>query len=141
MAYACDICSKGKQYGHNVPFSLKKTNKVWKPNLQRQRISIGSNRIQVKICTAYRRDSGETLTEFPADLSLLEGSEAVYETVPGWQTSTAGVRDFSMLPAAAQRYVTRLSELVGCEIGIVSTGPERNATILRSQSAVASWFD
>ena len=45
------------------------------------------------------RATGETLTEFPADLSLLEGSEPVYETLPGWQTSTAGVRDFAMLPA------------------------------------------
>ncbi len=63
MAYACDICNKGKQYGHNVPFSQKKTNKVWKPNLQRQRLSIGGTRVQVKICTScirtlakYRRE-------------------------------------------------------------------------------------
>ncbi len=55
MAYACDICGKGKQYGHNVPFSMKKTNKVWKPNLQRQRLIVGSSRIQVKICTACIR--------------------------------------------------------------------------------------
>jgi large subunit ribosomal protein L28 len=55
MAYACDICGKGKQYGHNVPFSMKKTNKVWKPNLQKQRLSVGTNRIQVKICTACIR--------------------------------------------------------------------------------------
>jgi adenylosuccinate synthase len=41
----------------------------------------------------------------------------------------------------AYTYVARLSELVGCEIGIVSTGPERHATILRPKSAVASWFD
>ena len=95
---------------------------------------------EVKICTAYRRD-GETLTEFPADLSLLEDSEPVYETLPGWKSSTMGVRDFEMLPPAAQRYVGRLSELCGCEIGIVSTGPERHATILRPKSAVASWFD
>src|SRR5712691_1514967 len=74
------------------------------------KLDVLDEQAEVKICTAYRRDSGETLTEFPADLSLLEGSEAVYETVPGWQTSTAGVRDFSMLPAAAQRYVARLSE-------------------------------
>jgi adenylosuccinate synthase len=105
------------------------------------KLDVLDEQAEVKICTAYRRDSGETLTEFPADLSLLEGSEAVYETMPGWQTSTAGVRDFSMLPAAAQTYVARLSELVNCEIGIVSTGPERHATILRPQSAVASWFD
>jgi large subunit ribosomal protein L28 len=55
MAYACDICGKGKQFGHNVPFSLKKTNKVWKPNLQKQYISLGTSRVQVKICTACWR--------------------------------------------------------------------------------------
>lgn len=51
MAYACDICNKGKQFGNNVPFSQKKTRKVWHPNLQRQRLTIGTNRIQVKMCT------------------------------------------------------------------------------------------
>jgi adenylosuccinate synthase len=61
--------------------------------------------------------------------------------MPGWKTSTAGTRDYAMLPAAARAYVERLAELCGCEIGIVSTGPEREDTILRARSAVASWFD
>jgi adenylosuccinate synthase len=51
------------------------------------------------------------------------------------------MREFKDLPAAAQRYVERLSELVDCEIGIVSTGPERNHTILRGRSASARWFE
>lgn len=55
MAYQCDICSKGKLYGHNVPFSQKKTNKVWKPNLQRQFIEIDGTRMQIKICTQCLR--------------------------------------------------------------------------------------
>ncbi len=95
---------------------------------------------EIKVCTGYRCEGG-VVTEFPADLSLLEGAEPVYETLPGWRTSTAGMRDFSALPAGAQAYVERLAELCGCEIGIVSTGPERAETILRPQSAVASWFD
>ena len=103
------------------------------------KLDVLDEQAEIKICTGYRTGA-ETLTEFPADLSLLEGSEAVYETMPGWQTSTAGVRDYAMLPEAARRYVDRLADLVGCEIGIVSTGPERTHTILRSQSAVASWF-
>jgi adenylosuccinate synthase len=45
------------------------------------------------------------------------------------------------LPKAARGYVERLSEVVGTEIGIVSTGPDRGETILRPQSAVARWFD
>ncbi len=55
MAYACDICGKGKQYGHNVSFSQRKTQKVWKPNLQRQYINLGDSRVQVKICTQCLR--------------------------------------------------------------------------------------
>ncbi len=71
MAYACDICGKGKQYGHNVSFSQRKTQKVWKPNLQRHSITVGANRVQVKLCTQclrtlakYRRE--ETLKSQPA---------------------------------------------------------------------------
>jgi len=95
---------------------------------------------EVKICTGYRA-GGETITEFPADLALLEGAEPVYETVQGWSESTEGIRDYASLPAPARAYVERLSALVGCEIGIISTGADRAHTILRARSAVASWFD
>ena len=46
-----------------------------------------------------------------------------------------------MLPENARRYVDRLAELVGAEIGLVSTGPDREQTILRGRSALARWFD
>jgi len=95
---------------------------------------------EIKICTAYRYE-GETLTELPGDSFVLERCEPVYEVVPGWKSSTAGVRDFGMLPEKAQRYIDRLSELIGGEIGMISTGPDRNETIIRAKSAVASWFD
>lgn len=72
MAYACDICNKGKQYGHNVPFSLKKTNKVWKPNLQRQRITIGTTRIQAKICTQCIRTLAKYQREAAAKVAAAE---------------------------------------------------------------------
>ena len=55
MAYACDICGKGKQFGKNVPFSQKKTNKVWKPNLQRQYIELDGTRMQIKACAQCLR--------------------------------------------------------------------------------------
>jgi adenylosuccinate synthase len=95
---------------------------------------------EIQVCTGYRYE-GEVLEDFPADLAVAEGCEPVYETLPGWVGATSGVRDFAMLPAGAQRYVGRLSELVGCEIGIVSTGPDRLDTILRGTSAVAAWFE
>ncbi len=55
MAYACDICSKGKQFGNNRPFSLKATRKVWKPNLQRLHLNLGPTRVKVKLCTSCIR--------------------------------------------------------------------------------------
>jgi adenylosuccinate synthase len=95
---------------------------------------------EVRICTSYRFE-GDELRDFPGDLTVLEACEPVYETLPGWKQSCAGVRDFALLPDAARRYLDRLSELCGVEIGIVSTGPDRNHTILRGHSALSSWFE
>jgi adenylosuccinate synthase len=65
----------------------------------------------------------------------------VYESFPGWSTPTTGVRDYQMLPEGAQRYVERLSEAIGCEVGIISTGADRMDTVLRGNSRLASWFE
>jgi adenylosuccinate synthase len=56
----------------------------------------------------------------------------VYESMPGWTTPTAGVRDFDRLPAAARNYIVRLEEVSGVRAAIVSTGSERDDTIVRS---------
>ena len=69
------------------------------------------------------------------------GASRSTSAFPGWQVSTAGTRDFAALPDAARRYVERIAELVGTEVGIVSTGPAREDTILRSGSAVTAWFE
>lgn len=55
MAYKCDICGKGKQFGHNVSFSQRKTAKVWKPNLQHQSIELEGQKLQIKVCTQCLR--------------------------------------------------------------------------------------
>ena len=93
----------------------------------------------IPICTGYRFE-GETLSELPSDTWVLEACEPVYEMLPGWRTPTAGVREWRDLPENARRYVERLSELVGAGIGLVSTGPDRSQTIVRSKSALAGWF-
>jgi adenylosuccinate synthase len=86
---------------------------------------------RIDICTAYRCGD-RTLTEFPSDVAQLAQCEPVYESMPGWTTPTAGVRDFDRLPAAARNYIVRLEEVSGVRAAIVSTGSERDDTIVRS---------
>jgi large subunit ribosomal protein L28 len=73
MAYICDICGKGKQFGHNVSFSQRKTQKISKPNLQRQHIELAGTRLQIKVCTQclrtlkkYRRADETAKSPLPA---------------------------------------------------------------------------
>jgi large subunit ribosomal protein L28 len=55
MAYACDITGKGKQFGNHVPFSQKKTRKVWKPNLQPKTITLGGQKVRLKLAASTIR--------------------------------------------------------------------------------------
>jgi adenylosuccinate synthase len=84
----------------------------------------------IEICTAYKC-GGRMLTEFPSDLSQLAACTPVYESMPGWKTPTKGVRRYEDLPEAARRYIARLEEVSGVRAAVVSTGSERNDTILR----------
>src|SRR5213083_1629143 len=86
---------------------------------------------RIDICTAYRCGS-RTLTEFPSDIGQLAACEPVYETMPGWATPTAGVRAFEKLPDAARSYIAHLEEVSGVRAAIISTGSERDDTILRT---------
>jgi len=85
---------------------------------------------RIEICTAYRCGS-RTLTEFPSDLSQLAACEPVYESMPGWDTPTRGATRFSALPENARRYIARLEQVSGVPAAIVSTGSDREDTILR----------
>src|SRR5882762_8430875 len=93
----------------------------------------------VRICTGYRTARG-VLTEFPADPRALAGAEPVYETLPGWSAATRGATRFSSLPSEAQRYIKRLEEVSGVPCAIISTGSDRNETIVRDDTVVQSWF-
>jgi adenylosuccinate synthase len=84
---------------------------------------------EVKICTGYRL-RGETLDYFPAHAADQAEVEPVYETMPGWQESTAGARSWADLPAQAIKYIRRIEELIRCPVALVSTSPEREDTIL-----------
>src|SRR5438477_5345018 len=85
---------------------------------------------RIEVCTAYRC-GGRTLTEFPSDITQLAACEPVYETLPGWKTPTKGARRFTDLPEGARRYIARLEEVSGVPTAIVSTGSERDDTIVR----------
>jgi adenylosuccinate synthase len=94
---------------------------------------------RLDICTAYRCGD-RIVTDFPADLQLLAKCEPVYEAIAGWDEPTRGVRDFAALPAGAQRYVRALEEASGVPAAIISTGSDRDETILREDSVVTEWF-
>ncbi|WP_010162144.1 MULTISPECIES: adenylosuccinate synthase [unclassified Sphingomonas] len=84
---------------------------------------------EVKICTGYRL-RGETLDYFPAHAADQAEVEPVYESMPGWQETTAGARSWADLPAQAIKYIRRIEELIKCPVALVSTSPEREDTIL-----------
>jgi adenylosuccinate synthase len=86
----------------------------------------------IEICTAYRCGD-RTLTDFPSDVDQLARCQPVYESVPGWSTPTKGTRAFDALPEAARRYIARLEQVSGVRAAIVSTGSERDDTIVRDE--------
>lgn len=84
---------------------------------------------EVCICTSYRY-KGQILNEPPQDSVAFAACEPVYETLPGWAETTQGVSDIQALPSAVKAYVKRIEELVGIPVDIISTGPDRDSTII-----------
>lgn len=94
---------------------------------------------EIKVCTTYEVN-GERVETFPAVAHDLRQIKPVYETLPGWNSNTLGVTSFDELPENARRYVEFLSSQVGVEIGLISTGPERDQTVIMQGSTMESWF-
>jgi adenylosuccinate synthase len=94
---------------------------------------------EIKVCTGYRL-KGRECESFPAVSHELREVEPVYETLPGWNSSTEGVTELESLPARARDYVEFISEQIGVPAGLVSTGPERSQTIIVRDSALARWL-
>ena len=84
----------------------------------------------IQICVGYKDAQGNRI-EAPSDADSYTGLEVLYEEVPGWSESTLGIQSFEELPANAQAYIKRIEELVGAPIDIISTGPDRNETIIQ----------
>jgi len=94
---------------------------------------------EIKVCVGYQID-GERVDTFPAVSHDLRQIKPVYETLAGWQSNTVGVTAFDKLPELAQKYVRFLSDQVGVEIGLISTGPERDQTVILKDSVMEGWF-
>jgi adenylosuccinate synthase len=84
---------------------------------------------EISICTGYELGD-QTLDYYPAHAADQAKVEPIYETMPGWQESTAGARSWAELPAQAIKYIRRVEELIQCPVALVSTSPEREDTIL-----------
>src|SRR5258705_4417054 len=94
---------------------------------------------QIKVCIGYELN-GVECEGFPAVAADLTNAKPIYDTLPGWKTSTVGITRLSDLPANARAYVEFLSNQIGVEIGLVSTGPERTQTIIVHDSALGGWL-
>ena len=98
-------------------------------NIALTKLDVLSYLDKIPVCTRYVVDGVET-DEFPFPTAL-QNAQPVVEYLEGWQCDISGVRRWEELPAAAQRYVTYVEQQIGCRIGYVSVGPERDSIIIR----------
>jgi adenylosuccinate synthase len=84
----------------------------------------------IRVCVGYEID-GKVISTPPLLAEHFGDCEAIYEELPGWKESSVGITRYEQLPGNARSYLERLAELVGVPISIVSTGPDRDQTIIR----------
>ena len=98
-------------------------------NIALTKLDVLSYMDKIPVCAHYRLD-GKITDEFPFP-ALLNDAEPVLEYLDGWKCDISGVRTWEDLPVQAQKYVLYLEQAIGCHIGYVSVGPERDSIILR----------
>ena len=86
---------------------------------------------EIKICTSYKMDDGSTVEVSPMSADDFERATPVYETMPGWSENTFGAKSIDELPQAALDYIKRIENITGVPVDIISTGPNRNETIIK----------
>jgi len=91
---------------------------------------------EIPVCTGYKIN-GKAVDFVPADVRGLEQIQPVCRTFPGWRQSTEGIAEFDQLPTAAKEYLRFLESESGAKIGMVSTGPDRDQTLLLPEFAAA----
>ena len=84
---------------------------------------------QIRLCVGYRLE-GKELDVLPRGAEAVALCEPIYEDFPGWQDSTVGIQEWDRLPIQAQHFLRRIEVVAGKPIAMVSTGPERDETIL-----------
>lgn len=85
---------------------------------------------EIKICVAYKDCRNDKVyTTYPTDVFIHKYLEPVYETLPGWKTSLSDIKDYKDLPENAKKYISKVEDLIGAPVGIVSVGPDREQTI------------
>ncbi|MBK4764774.1 MAG: adenylosuccinate synthase [Pantoea sp. Brub] len=85
---------------------------------------------KIKICIAYRMPDGSKSFHLPMLTDNLQNIKPIYETLDGWHQKTLGIKNLDKLPKAARNYINRIEELIGIPIDIISTGPDREDTII-----------
>ncbi len=91
---------------------------------------------EIPICIGYEI-GGKVTDVIPADVQGLEQIKPVYTTLKGWQSSTEGTTEFEQLPRAAKEYLRFQERESGARIGMVSTGPDREQTMVLPEFAAA----
>ena len=129
---------RARRIGWPDGFMLMFSNRVNGVNrLVLTRLDILDKLDRIKVAVGYRLngrilDETDITKTFPASVRELEKCVPIYEELPGWKQSTVGVTEYDSLPGNARRYVERLEELLQLPIHIISTGPRRHETIVRS---------
>jgi adenylosuccinate synthase len=85
----------------------------------------------IQICVGYTIDD-EPISGLPVVADRFAECKPVYEEWPGWQESTVGITENANLPQKARDYLARIEELAGVPVDIISTGPDREQTIIRA---------
>lgn len=85
---------------------------------------------ELKICIAYQMLDGSIIHNTPLLYDDWKTIKPIYEILPGWNTSTVGITSIRKLPKAARQYIERIEEITEIPVDIISTGPDRNDTII-----------
>jgi adenylosuccinate synthase len=103
------------------------------------KLDVFDTRREIQVCIGYRY-KGNPVREMPALVEEYEHVTPEYKTLPGWCQPTYGLRDGEKLPKAAKDYLHFISDYLEVEIGMISTGPERDATIVPPGTLFSRWL-